>query len=687
MGIKRTPVYHISENTFSCGSLSADDTLNHPLMLKRSDGSEIQLADSADYDDLYAVFWKNRLFLVCTLCISNAQSILLFSIDEVNTVTKTEITEFGKYFTPSLAVMEDGLVIAYGKARGEIECVKLSADCAEKQILFATKGDETAYHPVVCTGAGAILVYESFFDGFYHIVARKWEADKISHPVCISQQGVNSTTPFVTAYKDDFIICFETSEPLYEDKFKWDDSAGEVITTPSFGHGWRVNGTLQIRKLNVSRGDPLLFEGNTDFLNFGESSGQLRCDIVEEKLYFSYVKYGNNLKWRVNCNGTDTDVFYGGRICPPIAKESLTDIPPVSPQYKKVQVLPIKPNTARSHFTTNIAGEEQTLFFGDLHCHSNISVCSLHEVFHCTEVYGKHSFTKNVGKMDFMALTDHQTMSDFEWAQTKKYADLSNIDGYFTSFTAFEWSSSQQKKYHNYGHYNVIYKESGDVYDITEEGCNTVEQLWSRLKKGQALTIPHHPGDFEHPLDWSCFNEGFVPAVEIYQVRGSYEDDVCEKHPTAFGRKITPNNSVKTGLGKGYKFGFTSGGEHEGVGLTGVYAKDLSRDSLFEALQKRRVYGTTSAHMVLDFRINDCFMGGELKADRGKVYIFTKGTAPIESVTLVWGSGENQLEIQPSQTEITLSFDMELTEPYYYIRVGQQDGNLAWSSPIFINLS
>ena len=95
---------------------------------------------------------------------------------------------------------------------------------------------------------------------------------------------------------------------------------------------------------------------------------------------------------------------------------------------------------------------------------------------------------------------------------------------------------------------------------------------------------------------------------------------------------MVPGLSVLDGLERGYEFGFTSGGEHEGVGTTAVFAEENTREAVFDALRKRQVYGTTGDHIFLDFRVNEVLMGGVIAGPIGtpEIYVSVEGTAPIQ---------------------------------------------------------
>lgn len=125
-----------------------------------------------------------------------------------------------------------------------------------------------------------------------------------------------------------------------------------------------------------------------------------------------------------------------------------------------------------------------------------------------------------------------------------------------------------------------------------------------------------------------------------------------------------------------------------------MYAQELTREAIFEALYERRAYGTTHARILLDFRLNGLMMGSETKVELGNQLLITAeivGTEKIKEVAIV----KNNVDIQtiPGEkegAEIKLEY-RELKSPnrtdYYYLRVIQEDGERAWSSPIWVDLA
>src|SRR5690606_34699664 len=150
-------------------------------------------------------------------------------------------------------------------------------------------------------------------------------------------------------------------------------------------------------------------------------------------------------------------------------------------------------------------------------------------------------------------------------------------------------------------------------------------------------------------------------------------------------------------LARGHRFGFTAASDSHGLlyhhgecrkrdpfrtGLTAVQASELSREAVFEAIRTRRCYATSGAKILLDVRVGGAPMGSELSArDSATVEVHAVGASPIERVDIVGPGGV--LHASPADgDEVTLS--TRVSAAYVYARVVQHDGEMAWSSPVFI---
>lgn len=582
---------------------------------------------------------------------------------------------------------------------------------------YLNGADSRCYRPrPVSDGENLIVCYERFLRGHYVITGNLWQGRRrgFGPAAVLGEEDRNNQEPCLLAggVKGEFFLAYENSSPLYRN-YVWISPRGDRVVIPGFGHGWRVETRAFFKKLTLSGSgseeDPrriALASGGTLPLDGSESAGCPRLFWDDRGgLNLLFLTRGDRawkvLSRRFDGQGwtppEDTGVIQDLRIPPEPPREGIGPGGPADiPMGGLNQSAPPIKEKIRPENRPEISyeGESQRLFWGDLHMHTNISVCSLHPRFHCTELEEKYRQCRDVGRLDFAMVTDHDVMSDKEWERTRNQADFHNRPGVFTAFVGFEWTATQRAE-NNQGHYNVLYKDTGRLYRVDEEDGDHITKLWADLTEGEALTIPHHPADETHTLDWGNFDSRFEPLVEIFQVRGSYEYPGNPHDPSRYRpEKMVPGASILEALEKGFRFGFTSGGEHEGVGVTAVYARENTREALFEALRRRRVYGTTGDRIFVDFRVCGELMGGEITlSPDGEPVIraVVRGTAPIKELRIMrdgkkvfsraYPSGEAELE----WTDVELPrIRGERDVHYYYLALEQENGEAAWASPVFI---
>jgi len=119
-----------------------------------------------------------------------------------------------------------------------------------------------------------------------------------------------------------------------------------------------------------------------------------------------------------------------------------------------------------------------------------------------------------------------------------------------------------------------------------------------------------------------------------------------------------------------------------------VWATGRTREEIFEALSSRRTYAATD-RIGLAFRIGEALMGEETK-QAGKTVsmgIHIEGTSRLKELQIV-RSGKVLKTVSLSERV----FDEEIVDDspldgrsWYYVRVVQQDGAIAWGSPIWLD--
>lgn len=649
---------------------------------------------------------------------------------------------FGRYDSPSLAVHGHDLWLCWDAYQGGDCCIEA------KQYSLSDSGhivDESparrlsptgarSYKPMfIHDAAGTLyLIYESFYDRRYHLLLQHSSSSgcAFSEPIEIGFSEGNDQAASVCRCNGGIAVAWENSRPL-ERNYVY--PLFPDITIPAFGHGWRIDTRTGLRRVAFQNGvlstETLGGNGPEVELDGHQSSG---CPSLAAghngEIALTYVSFCNeSWNWKIHARQLDgvhwkeigsigaplpqripaSCAFDGsGRLLVGSMHESadgrllqVSSFEPETCEPAKFGAelecpMPVSVRSDRApRYSIAYGGEEMGLWWGDLHMHSNVSICSNHYGFHCTELEEKYRFSRDVGELDFAMVTDHDGMSDHEWERTIRAAQSANMPGEFVAFLGYEWTSSMIADRKTYGHRKVLFvSDDGVLVRCTVPGGESPEELWESLAGFECLTIPHHTSCAMHTFDWDYHNPVVEPLAEIFQVRGSYEYDDCPKWPTNYGRETVAGHSIQEGLRRGYKLGFTSGGEHEGVGITAVYAKELDRRAIFDALKARRVYGTTGARMILDFRVNGSLMGEEAAESREPVVqISVQGTDRIESIRLV-RDGHTANEWTGLGDHATLNWidsarsGLAVGDHYYYCVISQADGEMAWSSPVFCRI-
>jgi hypothetical protein len=339
-------------------------------------------------------------------------------------------------------------------------------------------------------------------------------------------------------------------------------------------------------------------------------------------------------------------------------------------------------------------GRRLRLYYGDLHAHSDISVCN-----RCGDqsIDENYQHRRDLNRLDFAAITDHgYNLTPYLWNYTAKLARVNEDPGRFVTFLAQEWTSSfevytKENPYGYYGHRNLILEDPYFPRWWNAFTGQTPAELWAELRRLKAgfLQIPHQLADTGNvPVDWRFTDEQAQPVAEIFQVRGSYEGFGA---PRQAQRSIpAPGRYLRDVWNDGKVIGVIASPDHGGgYGKACVWAEELSRKSLLEAIRRRRTFATTAPRIVLDVRVNGHLMGEKVSAPPGgrvEVKVHVRAPSRITSVEIC-RNGEYIYVHQAGGREVDLSF-LDASPPkgrtYYYVRVFQQDYEIAWSSPVWL---
>ena len=294
---------------------------------------------------------------------------------------------------------------------------------------------------------------------------------------------------------------------------------------------------------------------------------------------------------------------------------------------------------------------------------------------------------------DFVALTDHESFlgkrtGPGEWRYLQDVALEYDDPGRFATLIAYEWTGRRNP---GPGH-KCVYLPKPGLPIVSRDDVPEGEALVKAIHGMGGIASPHHIG-------WTgCDEAGHQPegqpVWEICSCHGCYE---YADHPLG-QRGDLREQLVDAMLKKGHRFGFTAASDSHGLlwhpgesrkrdpyrtGLTAVQATSCTRDAIMEAIRTRRCYATSGVPILLDFQVDGAPMGSELNITgpvRATAEAF--GTDVIEKLELVGPRGV--IEVVEGDSKAA-HIEANVDAPYVYARVTQRDGEMAWSSPVFLD--
>ncbi len=363
------------------------------------------------------------------------------------------------------------------------------------------------------------------------------------------------------------------------------------------------------------------------------------------------------------------------------------------------KAVPVHPDEAEQvarirKFKIEAGGKTYHVYRGDLHRHTDISSDGMGD----GSLMDLHRYALDAAGLDFVLISDHNMGGDQEypWWRTQKANDLYTINGSFISMYGYERSVP----YPN-GHRNVIWPERGQRTLPVPPRANgklmadDTGKLYAYLKRTNGICTAHTSAT-DQGTNWEEFNGSLEPIVEIFQgYHTSYEapgapKTTDEKTELVHG-PYKPDGFISKALAKDYRVGFQSSSDHVSthVSYACVLAEEFSRKGLIDAMRQRHTYAATD-NLVLDVRMGNNIMGDEVRTDKPSLDVVVLGTGPLERVEVLRDGAVVHTE-KPAKNAAEARFHWDDPAPhkgekasYYYVRVQQRDGQMAWASPLWV---
>lgn len=362
---------------------------------------------------------------------------------------------------------------------------------------------------------------------------------------------------------------------------------------------------------------------------------------------------------------------------------------------------------------------QYNFYFGNLHSHSSYSDGNKDSTASGYYYPGQDFyFAKQSYHMDFLGIAEHNHytannnpgMHRIDYAKGLLQADTANNDGTFVSMFGMEWGViSNGGHVITYGVPSLVGWETGsgawgsssnyDIYCAKSDYAS----FWPIVNSYSTgfCTLAHPQSDDYSNLigsgtSYSSVADNAIAGVAIrsgsaFSTTTNYTDPA----PTLY------EYYYLAALAKGYHLGPTADQDNHYTTFgrtskirTVVLARELNRDSIMAACKAMRFYASDDWNAQVTFTVNGNYMGSNFTTNNNSS-IYVSVTDPdagdnVDSIIVYSGapgSGINATMIASAKNSSVLNFTdvtFASTQYYYFIKIKQVDGDIIWTSPIWV---
>lgn len=343
-------------------------------------------------------------------------------------------------------------------------------------------------------------------------------------------------------------------------------------------------------------------------------------------------------------------------------------------------------------------------YFGNIHAHSSYSDGNQDSATSLmTKPLQDFNYAKASQHIDFYGISEHNHYSagmtnPANFHRGIADANTANADGSFVALYGMEWGVISGG-----GHVIVYGYDSLMGWDSNDYDVYVAEDDYSALFQ----KINEKPGSFAylaHPQA-SDYGNLFTTASSVLA------DNAIIGMAARSGPAASTNSSYSNPSSGNYIARYNDAlkrGYHLGVGLDHdthnsvfgrqtagrlvVLAPALTRADVLDALRNMRFYSSDDWNLKVNFTIAGQPMGSSMTRTGTPVISVSASDADGENVSNISiyygvpGSGSNATLLTSATNTAALSYTHALANNatcYYYARVTQADGNIAWTSPIW----
>lgn len=352
------------------------------------------------------------------------------------------------------------------------------------------------------------------------------------------------------------------------------------------------------------------------------------------------------------------------------------------------------------------------VYFGQLHSHTNLSdgAGTVEQAF-------EHA--SKAANLDFLAVTDHSNsfegtnytntltesaMGNEKWSEGKRAASaitaskIANTDNAsdksstFLGVYGFEMTWSDGSGHINTFNTPGFENRNNPIYANKKQSAanpSGLQTYYSKLVQAAgSVSQFNHPGttfgDFYDFTNYSRANDERINLIEVGNGEGA----------VGSGGYFPSYSYYTRALDKGWHVAPTNNQDnHKGnwgdanTARSVILANELTEESLYDALSNRRVYATEDNDLSIQYTLNGAVMGTVLTEKPENVSIEAKLSDPTDNsigkVEVIVNGGKVAASKKVTEKEATVKFDLKDDYSYYYLRITQDDGNIAVTAPVW----
>ncbi|MBQ7147326.1 MAG: CehA/McbA family metallohydrolase [Pseudobutyrivibrio sp.] len=346
---------------------------------------------------------------------------------------------------------------------------------------------------------------------------------------------------------------------------------------------------------------------------------------------------------------------------------------------------------------TKKENDKYNIYFGQIHAHTSISdgAGTLEEAL-------KHA--TNVDNLDYIVITDHSNSIDnyneskitenVDKAETDEWTYAHNLvkqysTDKFTCAYGYEmtWSNGL-------GHINT-YNTPG-FQSRTQSAYSTyataLQNYYEALRSvPDSISQFNHPGttfgDFQDFAYYSEENDALITMIEVGNGEGTIGSSgyfpSYEYYTRALdkGWHVAPTNNQDNHKGK---WGDAN------TARTVMLADTNDENAIYDAMRNYRIYATEDNDLSIYYTLDNYIMGSILEKDEVgdtvelKADIKDPTDSKIGRVEVIVNGGQSIAVENVAKSEATVTFEVPSSYSYYYLKITEDDGDIAVTAPVWV---